>query len=155
MYISLKEGWVPLSDLCEKYGKDKGNMLKGLDKISEQDKEKLANTWVIRESAFVRQIKTDVEYKQPKEQEIKETVDRFTSKLVKQVPYNVVRTKFSVQHYNTEYILQTFLEWAVKCQIEFPMKLYEYIKEEKYELYTKCLLIEQMYNKALQNKEGQ
>lgn len=152
MYISLKEGWMPLSDLCLKYGKDKGNMNKALDRIGDQDKEKVGNTWIVRESIFAENIKTDIEYKQPKEEEIKEIIDKFTNKLVNHVPYNIVRTKFSVQHYDTDYILQVFLEWAVKCQIEFPMKIYEYIKDEKLELYTKFTLIQQMYNKALKKK---
>ena len=153
MYISLKSGWMPLSDLCTKYGKDKGNMNKALDKIGEQDKEKVGNTWVIRESVFVANIKTDIEDKQSKEDEIKEIVDKFTNKLVRHISYNVVKTKFSVQHYDTDYVLQVFLEWAVKCQIEFPMEIYQYIKEEKYELYTKFSLIQQMYNKSLIKSE--
>ena len=69
MYISLKEGWTPLADLCEKYSKDKGNMNKVLSKMDPEDKEKIGKTWIVKEAKFVELIKTDIVYEKTEREE--------------------------------------------------------------------------------------
>lgn len=151
MYISLKDGWVPLSDLCDKYNKDKGNMNRVIDKINEQDKEKVGNIWIIRESEFVKYIKTDIEYIKDDLEELDEIVDKFTSELAKKINSDTIRSKFVAKNFTEgDYVLQTMLEWAVKCQISFPIEIYKHIEKE--DLYTKCLLVQQLWNKSLKNK---
>lgn len=148
MYTSLKDGWVPLADLCDKYNKDKGNMNRVIDKIKEEDKEKIGNIWIVRESEFVKYIKTDIEYSRNKFEEIDEIVDKFTTELSKKINMNTVQSKFTVEHITQgDYIMKTILEWSVKCHVSFPVEIYKYIEEE--ELYTKCLIVTLLWNKTV------
>jgi len=150
MYISLKDGWLPLSDLCLKYGKDKGNMNKILENII--DKEKIGNAWVVRESEFIENIKTDKTLEIDDIDKLNEIVDKFTTELSKKLDVNTIKTKFMIEHVTTgDYILKTILEWAIKCQINFPIEIYTYMG--KNELYTKCLLVQQIWNKVLRNSK--
>lgn len=166
MYISLKDGWVPLADLCDKY-KDKDNtnsiidkinehnINRILDKINEHSKEKIGNVWIIKESEFVKYIETDIEYSDNKFDELRKIdkiVDKFTSELSKKLNVDTIQSKFVIKDFiQGDYVLKTFLEWAFKCQIEFPVQIYKYIANEESEtsLYTKSLLIQQLWNKAL------
>lgn len=48
-----------------------------------------------------------------------------------------------------DYILKTILEWAIKCKISFPPEIYKHMENEDLELYTKCLVVQELWNKAL------
>lgn len=151
MYISLKDGWLPLSDLCVKYEKDKGNMNRILDKIKDCDKEKIGNSWVVRESTFIEYIKTDKVFPKNSRVEIGEVVDKFTTELAKKLKIEEVKSKLSIENVTQgDYIIQTFLEWAVAFQMTFPNEIYRYLQDE--ELFTKSLLIVALWNKTLKNK---
>lgn len=52
MYKSLKEGWLPLADLCREYNKDKGNANRDLKKLNSDEKEQLGRTWIVNIDAI-------------------------------------------------------------------------------------------------------
>ena len=150
MYNSLKFGWLPLADLCTKYNKDKGNMNKILDKI--ENKEKIGNTWIVKEYEFVENIKTDKKFEMSDIEKLEDSIESFTCKLSEKIRPNQISNRFSDKNcMEGDKIIQTFLEWAVKCQISFPVVIYKGLEEN--ELYTKFLLVQSLWNKSIKKEE--
>lgn len=51
MYKSLKQGWVPLSDLTRKYSVSNSKVSRNMKLINTKDK--IGNQYIVRETEFV------------------------------------------------------------------------------------------------------
>lgn len=144
MYKSLKEGWISLSDLADKYGKDRRNVINLLGKV--KNKEKVGNTWIVKESEIIQYIKTDIQF----EESFEEIIDNFTEILITKIDLEEINAVLRREK-QSDALIHSFLEWSIRAEAQFPIKLYNKLKDN--DTYVKYYLIISLWNKALKNSK--